>query len=221
MKNWTILSLFVSGMCMASVKPNFVSIEDFCPGIVVGANYATEDNFTGSIVPGYKAVKALTALKTAQALCRVQSKASKMGFAIKIFDAYRPVKAVSFFQEWAKLPENNAEIKSKYYPSFTREDLFTQGYIAKRSSHSRGSAVDLTLFDLEKDLEVDMGGIFDFFDAVSATETPLISKVQQNNRLILKKLMESEGFKNFPDEWWHYSLKPEPHPNEYFDFDIE
>ncbi len=221
MKNWLLLSLFVSGISMSIAKPNFVSLEEYCPGIIIHANYATEDNFTGAVVPGYKAIKALTALKTADALCRVHVKASKKGYAIKIFDAYRPVKAVKHFENWAKLPENNPEVKAKYYPTFKRADLFIEGYIAKKSSHSRGSALDLTIFDLEKNADVDMGGIFDFFHVISSTESNLITKAQQQNRFILRDLMESEGFKNFSGEWWHYSLKPEQYPDEYFDFDVE
>ncbi len=206
---------------MATPNPQFVSLEEYCPGIIIQVNYSTINNFTGVVVAGYRAKKAYLARSTADALARVQNKALKENLSLKIFDAYRPVKAVTFFQEWAKLPENHPEIKAIHYPKFSRLELFTNGYIADQSSHSRGSALDLTLYDLKSKQDVDMGGVFDYFDDVSSTETPLITKAQQKNRYLLKALMESEGFKNFSQEWWHYSLKPEPFPDQYFDFDVE
>jgi D-alanyl-D-alanine dipeptidase len=131
------------------------------------------------------------------------------------------VKAVSFFQAWAQKPETNAEIKEHYYPGFTRLQLFEQGYIAKQSSHSRGSAVDLTLVEMESGRSLDMGSAFDYFDDLSNTDSPKVTDEQKKNRMILKELMEGKGFKNFSQEWWHYSFRPEPYPDQYFDFDVE
>lgn len=206
---------------MANVHPDFVSLETLCPEIKIQASYAGEQNFTGSIVRGYKAKKSYMAKAPAAALCEVQKAALKKGLTLKIFDAYRPVKAVSFFQEWAKLPETNPEIRKLYYPRFTREELFKQGYIASRSSHSRGSAVDLTLFDVKAGRDLDMGSGFDYFDDLSHTDSSKVTAAQNKNRMLLKDLMEAHGFKNFSQEWWHYSYKPEPFPEEYFDFDVE
>lgn len=206
---------------MANPHSQFVSLQDYCPGLLVEASYSTKDNFTGTVVPGYKARKAFTAIKTADALCLVQKELSKQHLALKIFDAYRPVKAVKFFQDWALMVETNPDVKAKFYPTFSRSDLFERGYIAKRSSHSRGGALDLTLTDLKSGKDLDMGGIFDFFDDVSTTETPLITPDQQKNRLLLKSYMTEAGFKNFAGEWWHYSLKSEQFPDQYFDFDVE
>lgn len=204
-----------------SIHPGFVSLEDVCRKLVLGMNYATSDNFTGGVVPGYKAMKAYLAEGPAMRLVQVQEKALLAGYSLKIFDSYRPVKAVQYFQEWAKLPENNPMIKARFYPKYSRLDLFQQGFIAKQSSHSRGCAVDLTLVDLNTGLEIDMGTEFDYFDELSYTDAPGISEEQRNNRMLLKDLMESEGFRNFYQEWWHFSFRPEPFPGQSFDFDIE
>lgn len=206
---------------MNKIHPEFVSLDEMCPGIIIQVDYSTTQNFTGEIVPGYKATKALMARTSAKALGRVQEKALSQGLSLKVFDAYRPVKAVSFFQEWARRPETNPGIKARFYPGFSRQDLFEQEFIAKQSSHSRGSAVDLTLVDLNSGEELDMGSIFDYFHEISHTDSPLISELQRTNRTLLKKLMGGEGFRNFFQEWWHFTLRPEPFPNQSFDFDIE
>lgn len=216
-----ISSLLFTGALMSATPSGFVSLSELCPNIKIQASYATTENFTGEIVAGYKARKALMAKAPAEALCRVQKAAEEMGYALKIFDAYRPVKAVDFFIAWAQKPETNPHIKELYYPRFTKQELFEQGYIAKRSSHSRGSAVDLTLIDSKSGRDLDMGSGFDYFDDLSHTESPKVTKEQLRNRLLLKKLMETHGFKNFSQEWWHYSFSPEPHPSEYFNFDVE
>ena len=206
---------------MASIHPDFVSLSDLCPGMKIQSDYSTSQNFTGSVVDGYKAKKAFLAKAPAGAICEVQSAARKKGLALKIFDAYRPQKAVQFFLDWAKKPEEDILIKNFYYPRFTRLELFEKGFIAKESTHSRGSAVDLTLFDLDTGKDLDMGTVFDFFDELSHTESPLVTKDQLNNRLLLKNLMESNGFKNFSQEWWHFSFRPEPFPEQAFNFDVE
>jgi zinc D-Ala-D-Ala dipeptidase len=212
--------LFV-GVAMAKVPESFVSLSDVCPSIKLEMSYASTENFTGEIVAGYKARKAYLAKVPALALCEVQADALNQGLSLKIFDSYRPVKAVAFFQEWAKRPETNPHLKELFYPLFTRQQLFEQGYIAKQSSHSRGSAVDLTLVDTKTGKALDMGSAFDYFDDLSHTESPKVTATQLKNRMLLKVLMEARGFKNFSQEWWHYSYKPEPFPTEYFDFDIE
>ncbi len=206
---------------MAHSHPGFVSITDLCPEVKAHMSYATTENFTGEVVAGYKARKAFMAKGPAEALCKVIADARKIGLGIKIFDCYRPAKAVAFFQDWAKKPETNSELKEIYYPDYTREQLFELGYIAKQSSHSKGSAVDLTLFDLETGQDLDMGTAFDYFGELSHTDNLGVSAGQRKNRFLLKGLMEGRGFKNFSQEWWHYSLRPEPYPDTYFDFDVE
>ncbi len=206
---------------MAHSHPGFVSITDLCPEVKAHMSYGTTENFTGEVVAGYKARKALMAKGPAEALCNVIADARRLGLGIKIFDCYRPAKAVAFFQDWAKKAENNFELKEIYYPEYTREQLFELGYIAKQSSHSKGSAVDLTLFDLETGKDLDMGTHFDYFGELSHTDNLGVTAAQRKNRYVLKGLMEGRGFKNFSQEWWHYSLKPEPYPDTYFDFDVE
>lgn len=206
---------------MAKIPEGFVSLSDICPSMNIHMSYATQDNFTGEIVAGYKARKAYLAKAPAEALCLVQAEAQKQGLILKIYDSYRPAKAVAFFQTWAQRPETNPHIKELYYPGFTRQQLFDAGYIAKRSSHSRGSAVDLTLADAKTGRALDMGSAFDYFDDLSSTDSPRVTEEQRKNRMLLKDLMESKGFKNFSQEWWHYSFKPEPYPDQYFDFDVE
>ena len=220
MKVFITLSFLVMSS-MAIAHPGFVSITDLCPEVKAHMSYATTENFTGEIVAGYRAQKAFMAKGPAEALCKVIADAKKAGFGIKIFDCYRPAKAVAFFQEWAKKPETNPEIKQIYYPDYTREQLFELGYIAKQSSHSKGSAVDLTLFDLVTGKDLDMGTAFDYFGELSHTDNQGVTTIQKKNRYLLKGLMEGRGFKNFSQEWWHYSFKPEPYPDTYFDFDVE
>lgn len=206
---------------MTNIPPEFVSLSEVCPDLIIQSDYSTVKNFTGEVVPGYKKTMAYMAKAPAEALSLVQFAALEKGLRLKIFDAYRPVKAVQFFQDWAKRPETNPEIKAHYYPKYSRFDLFEQGFIAKQSSHSRGCAVDLTLVDARTGQELDMGSYFDFFDERSNTDSDQISEEQRKNRSMLKELMESKSFKNFSQEWWHYSFRPEPHPGQYFDFDVE
>lgn len=206
---------------MAKIPPEFVSLAVVCPDIIIQCDYSTTKNFTGEVVRGYKKTAAYMAKSPAEALREVQKSALAKGWNLKIFDSFRPVKAVAFFQEWAKRPETNPEIKAHYYPQFSRMDLFEQGFIAKQSSHSRGGAVDLTLVDAKTGKELDMGTHFDFFDERSNTESSRITDEQKKNRMALKELMESKGFKNFSQEWWHYSFRPEPYPDRSFDFDVE
>lgn len=206
---------------MSGIHPEFRNLADICSDIKIHANYSTSENFTGSVVAGYKAQKAFMAKAPAAALCEVQKAAKSMGLSLKIFDGYRPVKAVQFFQDWAKKPETNPSIKELYYPGYTRLQLFEAGFIAKQSSHSRGAAVDLTLYNLETGKDLDMGSGFDYFDEISYTDSRKITEGQRANRMLLKDLMESRGFKNFSQEWWHFSFKPEPFPERSFDFDVE
>lgn len=216
-----IIFFFFSGTLMAAIPRGFVSLEEACPRIKVQASYSSHDNFTGEVVAGYKAKKSFLAAAPARALCQVHKRALEKGLALKVFDGYRPVKAVNFFMEWAKRPETNPHIKELYYPKFTRLELFEAGYIARQSSHSRGSAVDLTLTSIETGKDLDMGSGFDYFDDISHTDSEKVTDEQRANRLLLKELMEAEGFRNYSKEWWHYSFRPEPYPNRSFDFDIE
>lgn len=202
-------------------RKNFVSLAEVCPEILIQADYATADNFTGEIIPGYKSVKALLAIIPAEALSQVQKKALNLGYSLKVYDAYRPVKAVKFFLEWSERVENNPLFKERFYPKYQRSELFKAGYLSEKSSHSRGCTVDLTLVDREQGKDLEMGSCFDYFDSISNTDSPLINSIQRKNRELLKSLMEEHGFKNYAQEWWHFTYRPEPFPDQYFDFDIE
>ncbi len=202
------------------LPPGFVRLSEFCPSIQLGASYATTENFTGEVVHGYLKEEAVFSRKGAEALCRVEVEAKKRGLGLKVFDAYRPVKAVQFFQAWGRRPGDVRELKERYYPSYSKEQLFELGYIARQSSHSRGSAVDLTLVDAQG-VELDMGTVFDFFHERSHTEAAEITAEQRSNRLLLKELMVRQQFKNYSKEWWHYSLVQEAFPGQSFDFDVE
>lgn len=216
-----LLSLFILTVPMAEANPDFVDLSTMCSGIKIQLNYATRSNFTGDIVPGYKARKAYFARGPAERLCLVQQDALKEGLTLKVFDSYRPAKAVASFLHWATLPETNPELKAMYHPKYTRQEILDLGFIAKQSSHSKGSAIDLTLERLSDGVELDMGTPFDYFDSLSHTDSKEVTRAQRRNRLKLKSLMERHGFRNFSKEWWHYSFRPEPYPDQYFDFDVE
>lgn len=198
----------------------FVSLSKECPSLVIAASYATSENFTGSVVDGYRAVDAVFSKAGAEALCAVQDELQAQGLSLKIFDAYRPLKAVKYFQAWAKIPGDSPSIKEKYYPTHTKLDLFKLGYIATESSHSRGSAVDLTIVNKDG-IELDMGTIFDFFHERSHTRAEGLTSEQKSNRALLLDVMTRNGFKNYSQEWWHFSLVKEAFPGKSFDFDIE
>lgn len=198
----------------------FVYLSKECPSLMISASYATADNFTGSVVDGYLAVEAIFSRAGAEALCKVQDELQGKGLGLKIFDAYRPLKAVKFFQTWAKMPGDVQAIKEKYYPTHTKLDLFKLGYIATESSHSRGSAVDLTIVN-ENGIELDMGTIFDYFHERSHTKAADLTEEQKSNRELLLDVMKRHGFKNYSQEWWHFSLVKEAFPGKSFDFNIK
>ena len=182
--------------------------------------YATDHNFTGQIVDGYHSENISLTLDAAKALQKAAEDLKEQGYGFLIYDAYRPKRAVSFFLEWAEQPENNLT-KAEFYPDYEKKELFKLGYLAKRSAHSRGSAIDLTLFSLDTGELLDMGSPYDFLSPISNHGTKLITKAQTENRNILKNAMKAAGFKELRTEWWHYQLIQEPYPDTYFDFVIE
>ena len=192
----------------------FTNINQAIPSIKFDMRYTTTNNFIGRPIDGYKASVCYLTNETAQALRKVQSTLQKEGLSLKIFDCYRPQRAVDHFVRWAK-EINDTKMKSIYYPNVKKKDLFKDGYIAAKSGHSRGSTVDLTIEGF------DMGTPFDFFDPRSHTDSNAVTKKQHKNRMVLKKVMEENGFKNYAEEWWHYTLRDEPFKERYFDFVIE
>ncbi len=201
-------------------KEYFVNVKDAIPKVEVDVRYFTQDNFVGKTVDGYKKPIIYLTKEAAAALGKVQAKLMKEGLGLKIFDGYRPQQAVNHFVRWAKEPSDTLT-KSKYYPEVQKANVFKLGYVASRSGHSRGSTVDLTIIDLEIGEELDMGSGWDFFGPISWHAATNISSNQKANRLKLKNIMSKHGFKAYSKEWWHYTLREEPFPKRYFDFNVE
>jgi len=172
----------------------------------------------GRRVAGYHSARAVLTLRAAQALAEVQSDLNRFGLGLKIFDAYRPQKAVDDFVRWGK-DLTDTVMKEQYYPFVDKENLFKEGYIAEKSGHSRGSTLDLTLVDLKTGTELDMGSHFDFFGKISWVTNPSITYQQRANRMLLNLVMKRHGFKSYDREWWHFTLEHEPWPDTYFNFD--
>ncbi|NRB10610.1 MAG: M15 family metallopeptidase [Rickettsiaceae bacterium] len=204
-----------------SLPNDFVYLQDICPNIKQDIKYATTDNFTGTVVEGYQKGTAILTKAAAEKLFLVQEELSKDNLSLLIWDAYRPQRAVDFFKNWKNTPENS-EIKTVYHPNLTKEEIFANGFIAKKySQHSRGSTIDLTIINNTTSKLLDMGTIFDFFGAESFTDSTKISSDAEQNRFLLKNIMEKYGFENYYKEWWHYTLKNEPFPEKYFDFIVK
>ena len=216
-----IFILFIQfSFSQQGLQKGFEYLDEFIPTIVFDLRYGSEDNFTGKVVKGYENVRPISTTEMAKALKEVQIYLELRGLGLKIFDTYRPQKAVDYFFEWSKV-KTDTIMKSKYYPSEKKENLFKNGYISKLSGHSRGSSVDLTIIYLlgeKAGEEIDMGSSWDYFGEKSSISTTKINLIQQKNRLILKNLMEMFGFVPYKKEWWHFTLKDEPFQNKYFDF---
>lgn len=202
------------------VRPNdFVDISTEIPGIATDVKYYTGENFVGERIDGYEAPIILLTQKAAAALGKVQKQLMKEGFGLKVFDGYRPKRAVEHFIRWGNKNEDG-KTKAIYYPDKTRKEIFEGGFIATESSHTRGSTVDLTVIHIESSEEVDMGGVFDYFSEVSYSDYDHLTIEQSKNRVQLRYLMRSEGFEPMQQEWWHFTLSTEPYPETYFDFPI-
>lgn len=201
------------------MEKGFVFLDEVIPGIRWDAKYATWDNFTGKPVDGYDVNRIVATEELAYALKEVQKEANQMGYGLLVWDAYRPQRAVDNFIRWAAEPEDG-RTKEVHYPSIKREELLSQGYVAAKSSHSRGSAIDLTLYSLKTNEMLQMGTCFDFMDVKSHHTCETVSKEEKENRQLLCDLMTRHGFVPFENEWWHYNLKEEPYPETYFDFPL-
>jgi D-alanyl-D-alanine dipeptidase len=223
--NWFAIGIIYifcfSGVVNAEKLPDgFVYIVEVIPDIVIELRYAGSNNFIGAKIDGYQSERCIITAEAAYALKRVQKRLNLFGLGLKIFDAYRPQRAVDHFMRWA---EDTADIKMKehYYPAVKKAKLFEKGYVSAKSGHSRGSTVDLTLIDLESGKDIDMGSPFDFFDEKSHTRYTTISAQQRANRMLLNLAITGSGFKAYDKEWWHFTLENEPFPETYFDFVIE
>ena len=216
----------------------FVTLTDVVPDAILEIRYFGTYNFVGDRIDGYLEPTALLTKQAADSLRAVSDDVISLGYRLKIYDAYRPQKAVDHFVRWAEdIPD--VRMKAFFYPDLEKNVLFPQQYICEKSGHSRGSTLDLTLFDMATEKEVDMGGTFDWFGPESHPDfcgnpetgeytgdngkSPVgrsITAEQFRNRMILRAAMLRHGFIPFPTEWWHFTLKDEPFPDTYFTFPV-
>jgi zinc D-Ala-D-Ala dipeptidase len=234
-----------SGTLLADERPkSFVDVSTVIPDLVLDMRYDTGQNFVGKRIDGYHAPKCFLTTRAADALKRVQDDLRPQGYSLKVYDCYRPQTAVNEFVRWGR-DLKDEKMKPRFYPNVRKSRLFRDGYIARRSGHSRGSTVDLTIVPLpappqpefdpaaplvscEKpkaerapDNSVDMGTGFDCFSTLSHTASRKIGEEQRANRKLLKSTMSKHGFRNVTTEWWHYTLRNEPYKRTYFDFPVE
>jgi D-alanyl-D-alanine dipeptidase len=227
-----------------NIPTGFVDVQKVAPSIMLDIRYFGPHNFVGEKIDGYNAPKCFLTKKTAAALSKIQEELKGFSLSLKVYDCYRPQRAADHFVKWAKNIDDT-KTKTEFYPTVDKKNLFKDGYIASKSSHSRGSTVDLTIvpvpvpeqedyvrgqalyacffpFDKRfKDNSIDMGTGFDCFHELSHPGNRQIGLQQRINRMLLKTLMEKHGFKNYDQEWWHFTLKGEPFPDTYFDFTID
>ncbi len=198
---------------------SFVVLADFVPGIIQEIRYHSTYNFIGERIDGYEEPVALLTIEAARALKQAANELFVQGYRLKVFDAYRPARAVKHFVLWG-IEDTDIRMKPYFYPDLAKQELFEKGYIASKSSHSRGSTVDLTLLDMAAGKEADMGSPFDFFGPVSHPDCRSITEEQYQNRMRLRHVMMRNGFQPIDCEWWHFTLKDEPYPDTYFDFPV-
>ena len=221
-----------SDVVLSDECSDFVNITDIIPDVILEIRYFSTYNFVGTRIDGYLQPTALMTRRAADSLKAVSDELKAQGYRLKIYDAYRPQCAVDHFVRWAADP-NDTLMKAYFYPDLDKRVLFPQGYICEHSGHTRGSTVDLTLFDMNTEKELDMGGTFDWFGCESHPDfggnpdsgtlnanSPLTAE-QFNNRLILRRAMLRHGFKPIDTEWWHFTLKEEPYPDTYFTFPVK
>jgi D-alanyl-D-alanine dipeptidase len=202
--------------------PPLVSVTDLDASIRLEMRYAGADNFVGAKVAGYEVAQCWLTEPAARALAAVQSDLAAQGLGLLVFDCYRPQRAVDQFVRWAA-DASDQRTKAEYYPDVAKQELVSRGWIAARSAHSRGSTVDLTLTRDDSwggATPLDMGTPFDFFDERSRSDSSQVSEEARENRRLLRAAMERRGFRNLPQEWWHFTLAGEPYPDKSFDVPV-
>lgn len=205
---------------LSNDSTDFVRVTDVAPDVILEIRYFGTYNFVGTRIDGYEMPTAWLTREAADSLKAVSDDVKALGYRLKIYDAYRPQCAVDHFVRWADQIEDTL-MKPYFYPRLDKSVLFAQGYIAAHSGHTRGSTVDLTLFDMTTEKEVDMGGTFDFFGVESHPDyTEGLTDSQFVNRMILRNAMMRHGFEPITEEWWHFRLRKEPYPNTYFTFPV-
>jgi zinc D-Ala-D-Ala dipeptidase len=235
----TLLALLLAVAAPAQAPADFVALDRVDPTILHDIRYRTRHNFVGRRIRGYRQPLCIVTRPTARALKRAQTRLRRRGHSLKVYDCYRPQRAVDHFVRWARDTDDEA-MKREFYPRVDKSRLFADGYIAERSGHSRGSTVDLTLVKLPAreqprwdgdlvpcfaddrfpDNTVDMGTGYDCFDTLAHTVDRRIQGRARGNRLRLKRAMDRAGFDNYENEWWHYTLRDEPYPDRFFDFPV-
>lgn len=198
----------------------FVYVKDIIPDLNVQLRYYSTHNFVGDTITGYKSNRLILTKQTAEALKKVQDELQSQNLCLLVYDGYRPQRAVNHFSRWAK-DLNDTLQKQEFYPKVNKRHLFRDGYIASRSGHSRGSTLDLTIIDGNTNEPLDMGSPYDFFGKESWVDHSDLTKTQLANRQLLQKVMLKHNFRNYPKEWWHFTLRWEPFPKTFFDFEVE
>jgi len=219
-----ILLALVAAFCAQTVSAEdrpaaFVDAASVVPGLLADMRYAGSHNFVGRPIDGYEAPRCLLTQAAADALAAAARDLSSRGLHVKVFDCYRPTRAVANFVHWAR-DLNDTAGKAEFYPNVDKRALFRDGYIASQSGHSRGSTADLTLAQADG-RELDMGTPFDFFSPKSWVADPSISAEAHANRMLLATAMRRRGFRGYDKEWWHFTLRGEPFPETYFDFPVK
>ncbi len=230
-----VMALFLIVLLFAKAGPSwtdeshgplpagFVYADKVIPDLRLDLRYAGSHNFVGERIDGYQKQRCILTSEAAEALEKVQEDLRPFGLGLKVFDAYRPRRAVEQFVRWAR-DTADTRMKREYYPDVEKKDLFKDGYIAARSGHSRGSTVDLTIVSLNgrnAGREIDMGSGFDFFGHQSWPDYSGIPASSRAHRMLLRTMMKKHGFQPDSREWWHFTLKGEPYPDTYFDFPVQ
>ena len=203
----------------STLPEGFVYALDAVPGCLEDAKYAGCDNFMGRPAAGYDAPRVVVSREVAEGLKRAGERFAQMGYTMLLYDGYRPQRAVDDFAAWGKDTQDQKR-KAVHYPRIEKADMFRLGYVALRSGHSRGGAIDLTLVETATGRELDMDGYFDFMDPTSGYGAEGVSEEGTRNRELLHRVMVESGFKGISGEWWHFIIQPEPYPDTYFDFPI-
>ncbi|MEP5338502.1 MAG: M15 family metallopeptidase [Algibacter sp.] len=221
MKNYITLFILCLGFISFGQLPKgFVYVKDSIPTLDIELRYFTSNNFVGTLIDGYQSNRLILTAEATQALKNVQTELEDHNLCLKVYDGYRPQKAVNHFMRWAN-DLNDTINKLVFYPDVDKKNLFKEEYIASRSGHSKGSTLDLTIIDGETGKPIDMGSDYDFFGQESWVNSQKITDKQKSNRQLLQSIMIKHGFKNYPKEWWHFTLNDEPFPTTYFNFDIK
>jgi len=216
----TFLICFVFSSFYAQLPNGFIYAEDVIPDLEVELRYFTSNNFVGQPIEGYHSNKLILTLESAQALKLVHEALQEQNLCLKVYDGYRPQSAVNHFIKWAR-DLNDTINKHTFYPDVKKRNLFKDEYIASKSGHSRGSTLDLTIIDGNTGIPLDMGSAYDFFGQESSIDYTNITEKQKINRQLLQRFMLKFGFRNYPKEWWHFTLRGEPFRDTYFDFAVK